>query len=201
MARIIDPQALSKVTEVAKRAAERAVHEAVAKAHPEFLDILEERVTNIFNNAIDAFYMDYPTPEFYERSHSLYNLMQIERGDKSLSVWFEPEEMSSFRNGYDGEEGLYDQVFRKGWHGGAASISEDKSDRYGIHPGYMPGGNVPVWRTPSPYYTHWGRAAEVMSPSPLERIKEDVDAYSSGQMSDDFRHCLNRHLKNTTLKL
>ena len=200
MARVIDPQALSKVTDVAKRAAERAVYEAVEKAQPEFLDILEERVTKIFNNAIDAFYTDY-SPDYYGRSYSLYNLMQIERGDKTLSVWFEPEEMSSFRNGYNGEEGLYDQVFHKGWHGGAGGISEEKAGVYGVHPGYMPGGNVPVWRTPAPYYTSWGRAAEVMSPSPLEKIKDDVDTYSSGQMSDDFRQCLDKHLKNTKLKL
>lgn len=200
MARVIDPQALSRVTDVARRAAERAVHEAVEKAQPEFLDILEERVTKIFNNAIDAFYADY-SPDYYGRSYSLYNLMQIERGDKTLSVWFEPEEMSSFRNGYNGEEGLYDQVFRKGWHGGAAGISEDKAAAYGVHPGYMPGGNVPVWRTPAPYYTRWGREAEVLSPSPLERIKEDVDIYGSGQMSEDFRQCLDKHLRDVKLKL
>jgi len=200
VARVIDPQALSRVTDVAKRAAERAVHDAVEKAQPEFLNILEERVKNIFNSAIDAFYADY-SPDYYGRSHSLYDLMQIERGEESLSVWFEPKEMSSFRNGYNGEDGLYDQVFRKGWHGGAGGISEEKADVYGAHPGYMPGGNVPVWRTPVPYYTRWGRPAEVMSPSPLEKIKEDVDIYSSKQMGADFRQCLDKHLRDTRLKL
>lgn len=175
-----------------------ALQDTLRKAFPEFLGKVETRVRDIFTGAIDAFYADYtPDEEWgYERQYDLYRLLEIERDNDHIAIWFEPQNMQGFRNGYKGEDGLYDQVFRKGWHGGAGGIHEEKAEQYGVHPGYLPGGNVPVWRTPYPYYTRWGRTAEVMSPSPLEMIQDDIEQYKSGGMQSDFQECWDRHFKN-----
>ena len=92
--------------------------------------------------------------------------------------------MTTFRNGYAGEDGLYDQVFRKGWHGGAASgdytfrgYSFNKSGWVVTHTPH-PDTGTPYWRTPIPYYSQWGRKAEISDPSPLQDIKNKVAEYS-----------------------
>lgn len=180
----------------------QAANEAMDKAWPEFLKRVDDRVTEIFTSAIDAFYMDYvPTGEdAYERKNDLYDLLIIDRNQDRIAIEFDPEKMQGFRDGYQDEDGLYDQVFRKGWHGGAGGIHEEKAEKYGVHPGYLPGGNVPVWRTPAPYYTRWGRPAEVMSPSPLELIHEGIDKYEAGQIAHDFKGCFDRHFANTKIR-
>ena len=110
----------------------------------------------------------------------------IRRG--SMRIWFEPGNMGGFRSGYQGEDGLYDLTFRRGWHGGALRVSEEKSKIYGVHPGYLPGGSVSVWRGGGTSFSQsgWGAPAAVSSPSPLLEIKEKFDEYQHEQLRDDF---------------
>lgn len=175
-----------------------AANKVLDQAFPEFLEKVEINVRKIFTEAIDAFYKDYtPSGEYaYDRQYDLYKLLVVDRNQDRIALEFKPENMQGFRNGYNGEDGLYDQVFRKGWHGGAGGIHEEKIAQYGVHPGYLPGQNVPVWRTPAPYFTHWGEAAEVMSPSPLELIQDNIKQYESTQIMHDFKECWDRHFHN-----
>lgn len=172
-----------------KQKAENEINKAIKKSYSELFEKVEKDVYEIFRGAISEFYSDYD-PEYYYRNDSLYNLMLTRRTDDSLKIWFDPWRMTSFRNGYSGEDGLYDQVFRKGWHGGAGSISEDKAEQYGAHP--EPG--RPYWRKPIPYYTYWGRPAEISDLAPLKNIQTKVAEYSKTTMQSDFQKILANNL-------
>lgn len=161
--------------------AKAEVMKATEKTYAEYFMYVEKRVREIFNDAIQQFYADY-SPALYDRSYSLYRLIQtkIESNGRGLSIWFEPSEMTSMRSGYNGEDGLYDQVFRKGWHGGADKISPDKAERSGAHP--QPG--TPYWRTPHPLYTAWGRKAEEAETSPLDNMRNMLEKYEKSEFPD-----------------
>lgn len=107
-----------------QKKAEIAVKEKQKEAIKVFFEVAETKIKKIYKSAIDFFYESY-SPHFYDRSGSLYYLLQTKRNDDYLSVWFDPSKIS-YRNGYsessssDGVTGgLYDLVFRRGWHGGA----------------------------------------------------------------------------------
>ena len=181
-----------------KQKAAEAVKKALAVTWQEFFVSVEANVRDIFNDVIQHFYADYEPLE-YHRTESLYNLLQTRlspNGD-SLSIWFEPSEMSSFRSGYSGEDGLYDQVFRHGWHGGADTIADSKVAKYGAHPD--PG--VPYWRTPSPYYTHWGRQAQIASRAPLEDFRMRIAEYQQYAMMTEFNRIWERNKSNIKIDI
>lgn len=163
-----------------KQKARDEANKAISKSYKELFVEVEKDVKEIFHSVIKNFYEDY-TPQFYERNESLYDLLQTDRTDNSLQIWFDPTKMTTFRGdssdgaGYSGEDGLYDQVFRKGWHGGAGSISKEKEEMWGAHP--HPG--TPYWRTPEPHYTYWGRPAKVSEKSPLDDMRERIFDYSN----------------------
>lgn len=167
------------------------IQEAVAIVQKEtwddFIHIVEERIKEMFNDVIQEFYNDY-SPETYDRNESLYDLLQTDTTDSSLMVWFDPSKMTPFRSGYDGEDGLYDQVFRHGWHGGAASGEG--------HP--SPG--TPYWRTPVPYYNRWGREAAIASVSPLDNMMQRVRDYEERGIRNDFIQTWSLHAKDITIK-
>ena len=61
-----------------KSKAKVGVKKAVSKTYQDLFVEVEEDVKDIFENAVDKFYDDY-APTVYERSYSLYNLLQTER--------------------------------------------------------------------------------------------------------------------------
>lgn len=163
---------------------DKALDRATDLAVRDMLFYLDVEMKRIFRDVIDEFYADYtPQPDGYERHQSLYNLFQTQHftGENArLEFWFEPSEMTPFRSGYDGEDGLYDQVFRKGWHGGAGS-----------GPGH-PSPSTPYWRTPHPYYTMWGREAAVANVSPLDRFYEKMHE-AEPVFSEEFGRLIDLH--------
>ena len=179
-----------------------AANKVLDQAFPEFLKKVEDNVRKIFDDAITAFYHDY-LPNVYDRQYDMYKLLVVDDSDQDkIAFEFRPEELE-FNNRYNGEDGLYDQVFRKGWHGGAdkgdytsvyRSFSSDSGDMVVSTPHPNPG--VPYWRVPVPYYTYWGRPAEIMSPSPLELIQKNIKQYESTQIMHDFKECWDRHFHN-----
>ena len=152
-----------------KSAVRRALHDTWA----DFFILVDEKVQSMFNSVVQDFYSDY-SPEFYKRNESLYELMRTEVNNDSLTIWFDPSRMTTFRSGYDGEDGLYDQVFRHGWHGGAGSGDGHPSQ------------GTPYWRTPIPYYNRWGYSAAVASTAPLDDIRNRVADYEKYEMQADF---------------
>lgn len=150
-----------------------AVKQALRDTWADFFVAVDGKIHKIFNSVIQDFYSGY-SPEYYDRDESLYELLQTEVFEDSLTIWFDPSKMTSLRSGYSGEDGLYDQVFRHGWHGGA---SKGKG-----HP--SPG--TPYWRAPVPYYSRWGREAPVAAISPLDDMRRRVSDYEKYEMQDDF---------------
>ncbi len=169
-----------------KNKAKSEVKKAVSKTYQDLFVEVEVDVKDIFEEAVDKFYDDY-SPTVYDRNDSLYNLLQTERdvSGNSLSLWFEPEKMTTFRDGYDGDDGLYDQVFRKGWHGGAEKESS----------------GVPFWRKPPPYYTYWGRPAKIANTAPLKDIQDSVQEYQSGKMINKFSQIWERNKRNIKIDI
>lgn len=144
---------------------------------------VEERVKKMFTDTIDEFYSSY-TPDYYDRVESLYNILETTTISNGLSISFNPDNMTSFRNGYSGGDGLYDQVFRKGWHGGAGQGKD--------HPD--PG--TPYWRTPVGVYKYWGRPADVANIPPLDAIKKRVYEYNAHQKQADWDKIWMTHIQD-----
>lgn len=116
-------------------------------------------INNIFKEVVDEYYAAY-TPDIYEREFGLYKVLSIkvdssgEIANDTYEDFFDKYAMHPDRRGaysWDNNrfESLFDLTFMQGYHGGAPD-SED-----GTHP--LPG--VPHYRTPHPYYSHWGEAA------------------------------------------
>lgn len=163
-----------------------AVNRALRDTWADFFVVVEDKIQTMFNSVIQDFYASY-SPDYYNRNESLYDILQTSVDADSLSIWFDPGRMSSFRSGYTGEDGLYDQVFRHGWHGGAGS-----GDGHPAH-------GRPYWRTPIPYYNRWGREASMSMVAPLEDMKRRVADYEQYGMQADFDRVWAIHAGNITI--
>ena len=150
------------------------VNAAIDATWPEFFDVMEGRVNEMFDESVSEFYSGY-SPEFYGRTGSLYEVMTVIRTDDSLTLHFEPSNATVMNNG----DTVYGLAFKHGWHGGATA----------------PDG-VMRYRTPYPYYKHWGRPA-VNSGSPYEALKAKVEGFDTQALFDSI---LNRHLANITIR-
>lgn len=126
--------------------ATKEVEAANKKVRIEFGIYQTTQIAKIFKQAIDEFYGDY-TPLMYDRHESLYQILDIPVDEYGM---FDPHE-PDFRDMYDESDmthdrrgkSLFETVFVKGYHGGAMSISANKTDTWGSHP--HPG--VPYYRT------------------------------------------------------
>lgn len=178
-----------------QRKAEAAVKRVIPAVNREWYRMVDEKLRQSYKETIAHFYASY-SPQFYHRSRSLYQLLETEIDDESMSIQFNPANMTPYRNGYSGEDGLYDLVFRHGWHGGARSGDYTSSYRPGSEDsGYSvaftphPNPGTPHYRRPYPYYGQWGAEA-VKSESPLENFKLKVAEYESdpnGAQGDYYR--------------
>lgn len=151
-------------------------------------DKIQEVRREAFKRAVDEFYND---PGFsiidggYNRTHSLYEILELEEiydgdGLKQPYYSYDDSKMTGFRDesrtNYS-ENGLFDQVYVKGWHGGAADARNRNSGTPFVpHP--SPG--TPYYRTPLHVYRTWGRRAAILTPSPEERFEK----YQSDGLKD-----------------
>lgn len=148
-------------------------NKAIEKTFPKFINSVDIQIKNMYESAIDKFYGSY-NPEFYNRRGSLYDLLETkyDKATQEYSYDFNPNKITySHRSAGSysrGESGLYNTIFRGGYHGGA------------YHNGDI------YWRTPYPYYKHWGRPAEYEELSPLEDFKNRLERYQNGKMQKDF---------------
>lgn len=212
--------ALASFQENTEKRIERAVHRVMPVVKREFAELFKLRVKQIFDESIYDFYSEY-SPRYYHRNESLYNLLEMESDENMISAWFEPSKMTPFRSGYNGEDGLYDQVFRKGWHGGAGSgdyttmrrthtkamtaVGNGGTSRrnvaftkqavyYEPHPN--PG--TPYWRTPVDVYARWGSPATISSEPPLAKFNRKLLEYETaadGAVAD-YQYVWEKHMSD-----
>ena len=151
----------------------RQIDMAAKAVHKDFLPLLvEEGIKPSFTEAINSFYASY-SPE-YNRNFSLRNILDTTVGTDDVRVGFEDAYLTTFRNGGNG---LYDLVFKEGWHGGA------KSGKGHPHPG------TPYWR--SGYaFMDWGRRAERAPISPYEDFMIKVRDYYNTEGKRIFEEML-----------
>ncbi len=166
-----------RIVETVKKQVQPIYEQCIKDATEITFNDLEKYAKMVFTQAIDRFYSSY-SPGYYGRTESLYDIFEIERGAGSITIGFHPENMSS-SEGSLGSAGLYEQTFKRGWHGGAGSGPD--------HP--APG--APFWRTPYGVYKHWGRSAAVSTP-PYEEISRRIEEYSRTVMQSRFNSTLQK---------
>lgn len=146
----------------------------------QIIDELLSETKEAFDETIREFYSDYPDAELhgYRRKHELYNLIILEKsinpatGFPRYHIEFDETKLH-YRNGYNGEDGLYNTVFRMGYHGG--SISHN--------PGFPGNGDKPYYKkykanknadddAPDANWSGWSFPARKMDKAPLDTIKE-----------------------------
>lgn len=145
----------------------------------EFFELLSTKIRNMFEITIIHFYSSY-SPKFYKRRDSLFNLLKIDYGNDYFEGEFIPEKIIS-RTGYKAEDGLYDTVFRQGWHGGAK------------HNGSY------YWRKPDPCYNRWGRQAIKAQFSPLQIFNALLDDYKAKEIQEDWNKLYNKNISKINL--
>jgi len=89
------------------------------------------RVEELFREAVGEWYGAF-TPEYYERTNSLYDVLEITFDSEGM---VNTDNVDSLYNPGAMGDGLFDHVFKQGWHGGKAG-----SD----HPHYRK--PVGIWR-------------------------------------------------------
>lgn len=185
--------------------AKEAVKEAQKKAFAEYFEVADKKIRKIYNDTIKDFYKSY-TPTFYKpRRGSLYNLIKIKRTDEYLDIDFNPS-MISYRNGYaesansDGVDGgLYDLVFRHGWHGGANVKGKGRMLVPWSYPRMAYNGDVSPWEP-----SIWGseeilsgwRLAEKSPISPLDDFRKRIDEYHETEYQRDYNEIWNKYKQN-----
>lgn len=154
------------------------LEEAAAEATNEFLPILAGHIEDEFSSAIEDFYSDY-SPKSYRRHGGLFDILVLDipaggmAVSETLKAGFDPYMMTPFRSGYSDEDGLYDVVFRKGWHGGARH----------------PTRGLAYWRT-GRRFSRWGQRAARADPAPLDDFKRRMEDYLQTQGVEDFKRLL-----------
>lgn len=144
------------------------------KTFPKFVKEIDKEVKNRYELSVDKFYQSY-SPLYYHRRGSLYDLLVTNYDKLKLEYsWeFDPNKIlytgSNSASYSHGEDGLYSTVFRGGYHGGA------------YHNGSF------YWRTPYPYFTHWGQPAAYEQISILEDFQNRIHKYETGKMKKDFK--------------
>lgn len=178
-------------------------NQVIEKTENEFFDVLEKKMRTQYKKIIDLFYSEY-TPKTYNRQgeNGLYGLLRISRDEDGMAYDFDPTKLS-FRNGYNGENGLYDLVFRKGYHGGYL----DKRGVYKI-PWTNPvveyngdnnndDGRIKPWQ-PEPWHDNhnikhgWERAQK--GTSPLREWNKFIDHYNRNECQKDLDGILNKYI-------
>ena len=157
-------------------------------------------IKEIFNKAVDDFYGAY-SPKIYERQYDLYKVLSLKLNQYGEVIngtyedFFDPTDMHPDRRGNyhwenaGGFESLFDLTFMSGYHGGAGNSNDD------THP--LPG--VPFYRTPHPYYSHWGDGA-IHSTPPFITFKTELDAANrpGGEIDKMFEIITREHLDKMT---
>lgn len=190
-----------------RRAEETAFKQAISDF---FYQEFKPKAESLFITIIDAFYDEY-SPEMYVRegytlskTGGLYDILKISiEPDGSLSMYFD-ETALRFRSGYAGEDGLYDQVFRKGWHGGADKGDWTEYEKNGeTYKTYIPhpSTGTPYWRSAGKRFMDWSRPAQISSTPPLIAFQVLMQDYWNREATKWCQQRLNYYLSNFKITL
>lgn len=203
---------INKLVQEIKNAALKQLEDKIEQVRPEFqknlTQKLDERVRDIFEEVVDEFYASY-TPRFYERNehNGMRKMIQTKITDSTFSYWFD-EHMLSYRNGYSEEDGLYDTVFRKGWHGGA-QLGSEMLVPYRTYKNKTPitynGNGVNYWspaKWQSPYekyHSRWQKAKRAPI-APLDNFIKKKEEYEKNDLNKDAQQAWNDAWHSATKK-
>ena len=190
-----------------QKKAEEAVANAQKEAYAEYFKVAEEKIYELYQSTIIDFYADYK-PHFYKRRENkgLKHLLQTKREHNYLEGWFDPA-MIPYRNGYsessdsDGVSGgLYDLVFRQGWHGGAMV---NGSMLYPVggkaYDGDYDNGRYRPYEDRNHKYG-W-TPAKRSSISPLDDFLQRLNEYQKEEYQHDFEKIWNKHKSNIKIDM
>ena len=151
------------------------------EAGKEWIKTAKNKMETRYNSIINEFYSDY-NPSTYIREHRLYSLLKFKDIDSMAFSYYFDETQLPYRNGYSGEDGLYDTVFKKGYHGGAKIGQSDyliptRHDRQLYYGGPKPwNGELETDK--------WIKATK--SQAPYLKFKSFIDLYNKGQFQKDY---------------
>ena len=201
----LSEQFVNRINEYLKRTKEAIMtyanaetDKAVKKSYKEFGIYESNEIRRIFRNAVDKWYGSY-TPTLYDRQGNtdsgtggLYEILDIKFDARGMvlidSLTFDdiynPSNLHPDRRGGS----LYEKVFVQGWHGGAETISSEKAPIYGEHPN----DGVPYYRTPHPYYSHWGGEA-YRSESVYDMVQTELSIAEDTYIQSKFEEIVHKN--------
>lgn len=141
---------------------------ALKQSYQELASLMKEKYREMYRETVKEWYGDY-SPLFYSRTGSLYDIFNFDYDEDQAYIGYDTELLH--------HPSLDETVFTIGYHGGAKHNG-------GIY-----------WRTPHPYYTHWGREA-ASSPSPYYSAEDKMQEYEDTQMEEDFNNIFIKNLNN-----
>ena len=162
----------------------------------EFGEYQQKRISEIFTSAVDRFYASYD-PFYYQRAHSLYDLLDIhgknvygilEDEDITEDNLFDKSVVTPFERG-GGAEGLYELVFKHGYHGGAKGTDANEEKRSRMS-----------YRTPYPHFKHWGRYAKKAKKSPYDEIMSGIED-ADDDIYAEFKRIADKHTNIMTQRI
>ena len=166
--------------------ANKEVKKAVIRSYSDYFEYLAEQMHKLLEESVKSFYGAY-TPSLYKRTSGLTKsfttILEVDSdADDDRTIYgalengFDKTEMTTYREvtGDPADKyGLFDIVYNRGWHGGAARASKGRP-----HP--EPG--RPYWRCPDPSYKYWfkkGHRAKVSTPPEKIFTKKLDDFYKN----------------------
>ena len=164
----------------------------------EMLPQIAEKYEEIFHRAVQEFYWDYD-PQIYGRHYSLFDAVEFDYDPNSMKISYTamPENTTPFRSG---NGNVFNLAFERGYHGGADHgdyssypVSDPDDSGFTISHRPHPNPGTPYWRTPHPWYTHWGQPAARSTP-PADVFMEKKEEYLSGEMLMEFKNLLFNNL-------
>lgn len=170
---------IKKIRDSAEKACKQSLEQAIDAADEEAIPIEMETIKDIFRDSIERFYDSY-SPKYYSRNRSLFDIAELERINGGFRANLDSSAVTPFR---DGGDGVYELVFKKGWHGGAMG----KADIRKYAPSSM------SWRTPYGYYTYWGDKATRADISPWEDFAKKAREY--WEDASDYQEILDKKIE------
>ena len=150
---LINEAAIDKlITDIASGVYEKEIIDAV-------IPRIEQGIKDCVGRALDSFYGSYGAIYYTSKTRGFENVGELVRVDNTrILIRYLPTDADG---GYHQSTDLvFQNVFMKGYHGG--SKGEGSS---GIQ-----------WRTPYPYYKHWGRSA-AQSTSIFDLAEKEMDIF------------------------
>ena len=155
----------------------------------------KQKIEEIFKDAVDNFYNSWePMDDGYDRHLSLYKALDLKNAPQKDGIidheetvpydsLFNPKNVTPFERG-GGAEGLFEHVFKQGWHGGARG-----TDKRGVSMG------MPHYRTPYGVYRYWGKEAVRADESPYDYFNRTLEQAYHNELNEKDKELLEYYNK------